>query len=74
MSDNPEKAQHYRKLVLDYETLDQQIDTLLEENGGHTEKMSATDMERYRELAQRRDELFNQIKDIEAGWLNDEGK
>lgn len=72
MSNEQEQVQHYKQLVLDYEAVDAKVDALLENNGGHTEKMSASDMQTYRQLASQRNDLFNQIKAIEAGWLADE--
>ncbi len=72
MPDNLTQAQHYQNLVLAYEELDKKIDALMESVGGHTENMSPEDLQRYRQLAAERDELYNQIKEIEAGWLNDE--
>ena len=72
MSNEQEQVQHYKQLVLDYEAVDAKVDALLENNGGHTENMSASDMQTYRQLASQRDDLFNQIKAIEAGWLADE--
>ena len=72
MSDDKEQVQNYQKLVLAYEALDGQIDSLLEHNGGHTENMSDADMQTYRNLAGGRDDLYNQIKAVEAGWLLDE--
>lgn len=72
MSDDLTQAQLYQKLVLAYEELDKKIDALMESVGGHTENMSPRDVQLYRQLAWERDELYNQIKEIEAGWLNDE--
>ncbi|MBZ0309603.1 MAG: hypothetical protein K8I82_26300 [Anaerolineae bacterium] len=72
MPDNLTQAQHYQNLVLAYEELDKKIDALMESVGGHTENMSPSDLQLYRQLAAERDELYNQIKEIEAGWLNDE--
>lgn len=71
MPGESEQAQAYRKLVLAYEELDQKIDALMESVGGHSENMSPDDLAIYRRLAQERDELYNQIKEIEAGWLDE---
>jgi hypothetical protein len=71
MSDDSEQAQFYQKLVQEYETLGNQIQDLIRRNGGHTENMSPSDMQIYRQLASLRDDLYNQIKAIEAEWLED---
>src|SRR3990172_31417 len=55
MSEDKEQVQVYQKLVLSYEALDEQIDALLERNGGHTENMSEADRQTYRQLAHERD-------------------
>lgn len=75
MSDNPndlDKVQQYRKLVLEYESLDEQIDDLLARNRGATEHMSDEDFELYRELAHRRDYVYNQMKELERQVLLDD--
>ncbi len=78
MSDNPEnmgdldQVQVYRQLVLDYEALDEEIDTLLAQHDGATEKMSSADFEHYRELARRRDVIYNQLKALEQQLLDDD--
>lgn len=72
MPDDLTQAQRYQNLVLAYEELDKKIDALMESVGGHTENMSPEGLQHYRQLAAERDELYNQIKEIEAGWLNDE--
>ncbi len=71
MPDDLSQAQQYQKLVLAYEALDQKIDALMESVGGHSENMSPADLATYRQLAQERDELYNQMKEIEAGWLDE---
>ncbi|MFP4323103.1 MAG: hypothetical protein ACLFTK_11675 [Anaerolineales bacterium] len=71
MMDPEDQARRYRALVLQYEDLSQAIQALMEQYGGHTENMPAEAMQRYRELAEARDILYNQIKAIEAGWLDD---
>jgi len=67
-----DQVQQYRKLVLEYEELDEQIDALLERNHGATEKMSDEDFERYRELANHRDYIYNQMKAMERRILLDD--
>jgi hypothetical protein len=59
------KVQKYRKLVLVYEALDEEIDQLIMANGGHTEQMSVETMARYRTLAKRRDEVENDMRTLE---------
>ncbi|HEX2908251.1 MAG TPA: hypothetical protein VHO69_15375 [Phototrophicaceae bacterium] len=67
-----DQVQQYRKLVLEYEALDEEIDALLERNHGATEKMSDEDFEHYRELAFRRDYVYNQMKAMERRILLDD--
>jgi hypothetical protein len=62
----------YQQLVLEYEKLDHQIDALLMRNHGRTEDMSDEDYLEYRELADRRDEIHNQIQALESALLDDE--
>jgi hypothetical protein len=57
--------QRYRDLVLAYEQLDEQIDQFLIASGGTTERMSASAVARYREMARRRDELLNEMRALE---------
>lgn len=65
-------VQQYRKIVLLYEALDQQIDRLISEHRGGTEKMSDEDLKRYRELARQRDELLNEMRILEQALLIDD--
>jgi hypothetical protein len=59
------KVQQYRKLVLVYEALDEEIDQLIMANGGHTEDMAPDMMDRYRNLARRRDDVQNDMRALE---------
>lgn len=59
------KVQKYRKLVLVYEALDEEVDKLIMSNGGHSEDMSNEALARYRELANRRDEVQNEMRALE---------
>lgn len=70
--ENLRKVQDYRKVVLIYEALDAEIDRLIMDNGGGTEKMSSGDFVRYRELAQQRDEVFNQMRAMEQELLDED--
>lgn len=80
MTDNPQpsdpndidRVHEYQKLVLEYEALDEEIDSLLALHNGSTEKMSDEDYERYRDLAHRRDYVYNQMKSIERQILLDD--
>ena len=79
MAENPNPnemslVQQYQKLVLEYEALDEEIDGLLARNNGATENMSDEDYERYREMANHRDYVYNQMKALERQIaLDDEG-
>jgi len=62
----------YQRLVLEYEALDEEIDSLLARHRGSTEHMSDEDYEHYRELARHRDDLHNRIKALEREILLDD--
>jgi len=62
--DDLEKVQAYQRLVLDYEALDEEVDALLARHGA-TENMSDEIHAQYRELARRRDDVYNQMKALE---------
>lgn len=72
MAEEREQVQAYQKLVLAYEAKGEEIAGLMERNGGHTENMSEADMHLYRQLAQERDDLFNELKAMEAALLRDD--
>lgn len=65
MSEQSNQVQTYQELVLAYEQLGEQIQALI---GGQTKDMSPTAMHEYRQIAAQRDDLYNQIKAIEAVW------
>ncbi|NJL92760.1 MAG: hypothetical protein HC915_03035 [Anaerolineae bacterium] len=71
MSEEQSRVQRYQALVLRYEQIDAEIDALLEQHGGHSENLSDQDRETYRQLAEQRSDLYNQIKSIEAEWLSE---
>jgi hypothetical protein len=71
-SDILQQVQYYRKVVLMYEALDEEIDTLIMAHGGTSEKMPPEDHERYRGLARQRDELLNEMRTIEQKLLADD--
>lgn len=70
--DDRERVEMYKRLVLEYEALDEEIDGLLSLHGGATEKMSDEEFERYRGLAHRRDHIYNQMKLVERQILLDD--
>ncbi|MBN1202763.1 MAG: hypothetical protein JXJ20_12995 [Anaerolineae bacterium] len=80
MTDNPQpdkpsdmdKVQEYRKLVIEYETLDEEIDKLFASHNGAAEQMSNEDYEHYRKLARSRDDVHNQLKALERQILLDD--
>ncbi len=59
-------VQRYKQLVLEYEELDRQIDQLLMEYGGASENMPQWELARYRKMARQRDDLQNEMRDLEA--------
>jgi hypothetical protein len=66
-------VQRYRQMVLDYEALDEEIDTYIIERGGKSEhEMTADELTHYRELSRRRDELLNEIRMLEHQLKLDE--
>lgn len=60
-----ELVQEYRKLVFIYEGLDEKIDNLIMANGGGTESMPEADLKQYREWAQQRAEVLNEMRILE---------
>jgi uncharacterized heparinase superfamily protein len=65
-------VQAYRKLVLLYEALDAEIDKLIMAHGGHSEDMPPEDLQRYRDLAHKRDDLQNQMREMEQSLALDD--
>ena len=80
MADNPQpgetdelnQVQAYQKIVLEYEALDEEIDALLAEQGGGTENMSPKTLVQYRDLARRRDVIYNEMKALEQQLLDND--
>ncbi len=72
--DMMDAVQRYRQLVLEYEALDEEIDTFIQSRGGKTEyEMTPDDLAHYKALAHRRDEMMNELRILEAQLnLNDE--
>ena len=67
-----QQVEDYRRIVLEYEALDEVIDALLASHGGAAQAMSNDELERYRGLARQRDDLFNEIRMLEQTLLHDE--
>jgi hypothetical protein len=71
-ADDFDLVQQYQALVLEYEELDKQVDKLLAQHDGATENMSDEDYEQYRTLAYRRDDVYNQMKNLESQLFSDD--
>lgn len=67
-----DQVQEYRRLMLEYEGLDEQVDALLAQYNGATENMPDEEYERYRELARRRDSVYHQMKALEGQLFPDD--
>lgn len=57
--------QEYQRLVLNYEALDKQIDNLIMANDGSMENMSEEEITQYRQWAQERSEVLNDMRILE---------
>ena len=68
--DTLSRVDHYRKIVLQYEALNKEINDLIMANNGGTKDMSKQDIERYRELAYQRDETLNEMRWLEQQLLD----
>jgi hypothetical protein len=62
----------YRETVLAYEKINKEISQLLEANDGGTAKMSDEDYLQYRDMARRRDVLYDIMKRLEVQLLGDD--
>ncbi len=62
----------YRQAVLSYEAAHEQVNTLLRAYQGHTTRMTAEDLHRYRQLAQARDALYSEVRWWEQRLLDDD--
>ena len=60
-----ELVAHYRQLVEAYEAVDTKIDDLVMTKRKKSEDMSADDMRIYRDLANKRSELLNEMRLLE---------
>lgn len=65
-------VQQYQVLVLRYEELDTQIDDLIMANDGSMENMSDAELQQYRQLAQQRSEVRNDMRILEQQLSIDE--
>jgi len=65
------QTQEYQRAVLDYESLERQVTTLLAAHGGVTRNLSDDTYAQYRELAARRDLAYNRVKTLERDLLDD---
>lgn len=65
------RVREYQESVLAYEALDEQIDSLLQSSGGHTEDLTDEQYIRYRELADLRDLAYNRMKALESSLLDE---
>jgi uncharacterized protein (DUF885 family) len=69
MAEEPDDTLHsiqfYQVYVMQYEKLDEEIDQLIMDNGGTSEKMPAEARDRYRQLARKRDEVLNEMRRLE---------
>ena len=83
MTDNPQpggtnsspdidQVKEYRRLMLEYEDLDEQVDTLLAHYNGATENMPDDEYERYRDLARHRDLVYDRVKALERQLFPDD--
>ena len=66
------RVQEYQRLVLEYEALDEEIDVLIAQHHGATEHMPDEAYQRYRELANHRDYVYNQMKRLEREIFPDD--
>jgi hypothetical protein len=62
----------YREAVLAYETITREIAALLEANDGGTAKMSDEEYLLYRDMARRRDVLYDMVKRLEVKLLGED--
>lgn len=75
MSDKPQDATlvgKYRETVLAYEEINSAIQQLLTANDGGTVKMSDEEYLQFRDMARRRDVLYDMMKRLEVQLLGDD--
>ena len=71
-SDLKQQVAIYQRIVEQYEQLDEEIDNLLMAHDGRSDRMSAEAHARYRNLANQRDELYNEMRALEQSLLSDD--
>ncbi len=71
MNDNPilEKIQIYQTLVSQYELIDYHIDQLIMKYGGASANMTELALQEYRQLAEQRTALLNEMRVLEEELL-----
>lgn len=78
MDDNQQDTQDatlvekYRETVLAYERISVEIQGLLQASGGGTERMTDEDYLRYRDMARRRDAIYDMMKRLEIKLLGED--
>ncbi|MFC1960879.1 hypothetical protein ACFLYO_09215 [Chloroflexota bacterium] len=75
MSDKPQDATlvgKYRETVIAYEEINSAIQQLLTANDGGTVKMSDEEYLKFRDMARRRDVLYDMMKRLEVQLLGDD--
>jgi hypothetical protein len=70
MNADHQHAKSYQDLSQTYEELSKSIQELLRQAGGHTKDLPPQALQHYRRLAAQRDEVYEQMKTLEASWLN----
>lgn len=70
--DTRAQVERYRLLVLSYEKLDKEIDELIMSYGGGTQKMPPEAVERYRDLARQRTDVYNEMRWLEQQLMGDD--
>lgn len=69
--DEKERIAHYNQIVAQYHAIHQQINNLLHTYDGGTKNMPETQIQHYRQLAQERDELYNEMRQLEQTLFTD---
>ncbi|HEX2621887.1 MAG TPA: hypothetical protein VHL11_17140 [Phototrophicaceae bacterium] len=64
--------QVYRNLVLQYEAAHAEVNALFHRHSDGSETMTDDELIHYRELARKRDELYNEMRVLEQQLLDDE--
>lgn len=66
-----EMVERYQATVLRYESLHRQINALIQQFDGDSEKMSAEARIQYQDLARQRDEAMNELRWLEQELLDE---